>query len=249
MFTDEREDTLREVAACGNIKAVLHFAHAGVNLNSQNKMNGWTALHWAAHRGHEHVITALLKSGADPLLKTHKGQTALDLAVKHEACVALLKEAMGDQAQTNVGPEPELPIVPTYLKNPDLEKTWLLPDEFTENKVENIVRKQKAKDMLNTPTVIAEEKKEDKNEDEKEILVYLSARKDDSLLGSVYLKDQSIESALEIIKQEIDGLPDKFGLVRHNGKVSIPINPKQMNKRLFELFRTEEDALIIVQLG
>lgn len=41
MFTDEREDTLREVAACGNIKAVLHFAHAGVNLNSQNKMNGW----------------------------------------------------------------------------------------------------------------------------------------------------------------------------------------------------------------
>ncbi|ORE22669.1 ankyrin [Rhizopus microsporus] len=201
MFTDEREDTLREVAACGNIKAVLHFAHAGVNLNSQNKMNGWTALHWAAHRGHEHVITALLKSGADPLLKTHKGQTALDLAVKHEACVALLKEAMGDQAQTNVGPEPELPIVPTYLKNPDLEKTWLLPDEFTENKVENIVRKQKAKDMLNTPTVIAEEKKEDKNEDEKEILVYLSARKDDSLLGSVYLKDQSIESALEIIKQ------------------------------------------------
>lgn len=173
MFTDEREDTLREVAACGNIKAVLHFAHAGVNLNSQNKMNGWysekkkkeasysepyyhrTALHWAAHRGHEHVITALLKSGADPLVKTHKGQTALDLAVKHEACVALLKEAMGDQAQTNVGPEPELPIVPTYLKNPDLEKTWLLPDEFTENKVENIVRKQKAKDMLNTPTVIA----------------------------------------------------------------------------------------------
>lgn len=69
--------------------------------------------------------------------------------------MALLKEAMGDQAQTNAGPEPELPIVPTYLKNPDLEKTWLLPDEFTENKVENIVRKQKAKDMLNTPTVIA----------------------------------------------------------------------------------------------
>lgn len=41
MFTDEREDTLREVAALGNIKAVLHFAHSGVNVNSQNKMNGW----------------------------------------------------------------------------------------------------------------------------------------------------------------------------------------------------------------
>jgi hypothetical protein len=41
MFYDEREDTLREVAALGNIKAVQHFAHSGVNLNSQNKMNGW----------------------------------------------------------------------------------------------------------------------------------------------------------------------------------------------------------------
>lgn len=41
MFTDEREDTLREVAALGNIKAVLHFSHSGVNINAQHKMNGW----------------------------------------------------------------------------------------------------------------------------------------------------------------------------------------------------------------
>lgn len=40
-FADEREHTLREVAALGNIKATLHLAHAGVNLNSQNAMNGW----------------------------------------------------------------------------------------------------------------------------------------------------------------------------------------------------------------
>lgn len=40
-FGDEREHTLREVAALGNIKATLHLAHAGVNLNSQNAMNGW----------------------------------------------------------------------------------------------------------------------------------------------------------------------------------------------------------------
>lgn len=38
---DEREHTLREVAALGNIKAVLQLAHSGVNVNSQNAMNGW----------------------------------------------------------------------------------------------------------------------------------------------------------------------------------------------------------------
>lgn len=49
---------------------------------------------------------------------------------------------------TNIGPEPELPITPTYLKEPDLEKSWLLPDEFSENKVDRVIRQQTALDMM-----------------------------------------------------------------------------------------------------
>jgi hypothetical protein len=41
MITDEREESLREVAALGNIKAVNHYIHAGVNVNAANKMNNW----------------------------------------------------------------------------------------------------------------------------------------------------------------------------------------------------------------
>ena len=41
MYGDEREETLREVSALGNVKAVQHFAKSGVNLDAQNKMNGW----------------------------------------------------------------------------------------------------------------------------------------------------------------------------------------------------------------
>lgn len=108
-------------------------------------------MHWAAHRGHELVVTALLRSGADPLIKTQKGQTALDLAVNHEAVVAVLRAALGDSVETTVGPEPALPIVPTYMKNPDLEKTWLMPDEFSENKIENVIRKQAAAESLTNP--------------------------------------------------------------------------------------------------
>lgn len=110
-----------------------------------------TALHWAAHRGHENVVTALLRSGADPLIKTQKGQTALDLAVNHDAAATVLRAAVGDKADISVGPEPALPIVPTYMQNPDLEKTWLLPEEFSENKVENILRKEKAAELLKNP--------------------------------------------------------------------------------------------------
>jgi ankyrin repeat protein len=114
-----------------------------------------TALHWAAHRGHEYVVTALLRSGADPTIKTQKGQTALDLAVNHESTAAVLRAATGDKIAVSIGPEPELPIVPTYMQNPDLEKTWLMPDEFSENKIENVVRKQAAADLLNNPNKAA----------------------------------------------------------------------------------------------
>ncbi|KAI7907581.1 ankyrin repeat-containing domain protein [Cokeromyces recurvatus] len=200
---DEREHTLREVAALGNIKATLHLAHSGVNVNSQNAMNGWTALHWAAHRGHEHVVIALLRSGADPFIKTQKGQTALDLAVQHETTAKILRTAMGDQANVSVGPEPSLPFVPTYMKNPDLEKTWLMPDEFSENKVENLVRRQKAVELVENSNDTKQQgiKPEEDNREEKEILIYLSSRQDENLLGSVYLKNQTIENAIDDIKK------------------------------------------------
>ncbi|KAG2235462.1 ankyrin repeat-containing domain protein [Thamnidium elegans] len=250
-FSDEREHTLREVAALGNYKAVIHLAHSGVNLNSQNAMNGWTAMHWAAHRGHVNVITALLKSGADPLIKTNKGQTALDLAANHEEAASVLRSAVGD-VPVSVGPEPALPIVPTYIQNPDLEKTWLMPDEFAENKLENIVRKQKAVELLNNPEPVVAETTETEatkaSNEELEVLVYLSAREDANLLGSVYLKNETIEEAITHIKEEIDGLPENFSISRHNGKVNIPINPKQMSKRLLDLFRSENDVLVAIPI-
>ena len=31
----------------------------GAKVNSANKMNGWTALHWASYRGHRYGWTAL----------------------------------------------------------------------------------------------------------------------------------------------------------------------------------------------
>ncbi|CAO3619691.1 unnamed protein product [Cunninghamella echinulata] len=148
MISNQREEGLREVCALGNIKAVQHYIQAGVNLNSQNKMNGWTALHWASHCGQEDIIRLLLSNGADTSLKTNKGQTALDLCNSDKyPNVKTMLEAQQIEA-TNIGPEPELPITPTYLKEPDLEKSWLLPDEFSENKVDRVIRQQTALDMM-----------------------------------------------------------------------------------------------------
>ena len=41
------EEQLRESACYGDVDAMTSLLQAGVNVNSLNAMNGWTALHWA----------------------------------------------------------------------------------------------------------------------------------------------------------------------------------------------------------
>lgn len=227
------------------------FANSGVNLNSQNKMNGWCALHWASHRGHVNVVRLLLSNGANPNVKTHKDQTALDLARdKYPEIVSLLEPVTTTSSQAN--PEPALPIVPKYLKEPDLEKSWLLPDEFSEARIENVVRQHQAqKDLEQSPAPQQQQQQQQQQSNssavaEKEILVYLGSRSDDSIMGSVFLKNESIDASVASIKQELDGLPENFGLARNNGKVTIPISAKQMEKPLLDIFRGEDDVLVII---
>ena len=60
---------------------LLLAAHAQVN---QVLNGGWSACHNAAGKGHAQVLEMLLEAGADVELKTCKGRTALDLAIKYE---------------------------------------------------------------------------------------------------------------------------------------------------------------------
>ncbi|KAJ1927141.1 hypothetical protein IWQ60_003192 [Tieghemiomyces parasiticus] len=76
----EQEAQLHEYAAVGNWKAVGILLKAGINPNSANAMNHWTALHWASKRGHHTIVALLLSYGADPQLRTKKGETARDVA-------------------------------------------------------------------------------------------------------------------------------------------------------------------------
>lgn len=76
--------------------------------------------------------------------------------------------------------------------------------------------------------------------------MYVSSRTDENILGSVYLKNEPIHVSIETMKQELDGVPENFALARHNGRVLIPISSKQMEKRLLDLFRSDEDVLVLI---
>ncbi|TFK04631.1 carboxy-terminal domain RNA polymerase II polypeptide A small phosphatase 2 [Platysternon megacephalum] len=85
-FIEEKElqERLREAAALGDIGEVQRLVEFGVNVNSQNEINGWTCLHWACKRNHAQVVSYLIESGADKEILTSKGEMPAQLTSKRE---------------------------------------------------------------------------------------------------------------------------------------------------------------------
>ena len=55
---EDIDEKLREAACYGDWEAIERMIanDKDIDINSQNKVNGWTALHWAAKRKHIKVV-------------------------------------------------------------------------------------------------------------------------------------------------------------------------------------------------
>lgn len=108
----EKEEQLRESSCTGDldkIKQLVESKH--VNINSQNKMNGWTALHWACKRNHVAVVKYLLAQGADKTIQNAEKQVAAQLTNTAEIRVILDYTGSTADGQT-------LDITPNYIQYP-----------------------------------------------------------------------------------------------------------------------------------
>lgn len=144
-------ESLREAACLGNLQAVEKLIANGASINSQNSMNGWTALHWACKRNHTHIMQYLIANGADVNIKTFNDETTANLTTSEEALQLLgcpvEKRLMVDSCSN-------LPIVPHYLKHPlfpygdfsQYEPDIKLPSGS--NKVESIVATKQQPDCI-----------------------------------------------------------------------------------------------------
>ncbi|KAG1967116.1 GA-binding protein subunit beta-2 [Pimephales promelas] len=110
----ELQERLREASAIGDIDEVKTLVESGVNVNSQNEINGWTCLHWACKRNHKQIVAYLLNAGADKDILTAKEELAVQLTSKPE-----IRRLLGvEEEDMPEVKEPELPIIPNYLSNP-----------------------------------------------------------------------------------------------------------------------------------
>ena len=73
------EEKLREAACFGDLDAVAALVDGGADVNGQHKINGWTALHWAAKRNNQRCVELLLGRGADKMVANSKGEVAAQL--------------------------------------------------------------------------------------------------------------------------------------------------------------------------
>ncbi|XP_076326408.1 ankyrin repeat domain-containing protein 40-like isoform X2 [Tachypleus tridentatus] len=78
------EDKLREAACYGDEESIRLLLSKGVNINTQQDINGWTPLHWAAKRGHATVVKYLLSQGAEASQTSNKGETPAAVALNEE---------------------------------------------------------------------------------------------------------------------------------------------------------------------
>ncbi|XP_037081701.1 ankyrin repeat domain-containing protein 40-like [Pollicipes pollicipes] len=74
-----REEQLREAACVGDLKALRELMQNGVNVNSKNAVNGWSALHWGCKRGRLEAVRILLDGGADITANNNAGQVPAQL--------------------------------------------------------------------------------------------------------------------------------------------------------------------------
>lgn len=108
----ELEENFRGAACIGDLDQLSKFVETnGVNINSRNNMNGWTALHWAAKRNHVTVVRYLLKKGADKEIKNSNGEIAAQLTTMED--IRNILEYNGQLCDSA-----PLAITPNYIRYP-----------------------------------------------------------------------------------------------------------------------------------
>ncbi|KAJ1835024.1 hypothetical protein LPJ73_007751 [Coemansia sp. RSA 2703] len=272
---DEREEVFREMAALGNLKVVVSFLRSGININAQNKMNGWTALHWACTRGYTQIVETLIRAGADPSIKNKKGERPIDVC-KENSVRELFRLCMTNEDVDNVikaeesAPPQSSSFVPNYIANPDLSKAWDTPENVVipEKADSSLMRQQQieasttarqpnissSKTDTTLPAVSAASQSSSQPSDtnattvEREFMVYAEEFGDGCLLGSVFVDDtrsQTVGDLVKQIRQELDSVPADFSIIRYNGQLAVPISTKQQALGIDRVFRGVNDAVIV----
>ncbi|XP_067935860.1 ankyrin repeat domain-containing protein 40-like [Watersipora subatra] len=198
---DAAQEDLREAAACGDSNKVEELLSvSSSSVNGQHKVNGWTALHWAAKRNHAAVVSALLTAGADKDLVTNDGKTAAELTTDSD-----IARALGCLSVDNAGVDAskESKFVPSYIQNPILP-SYCSKQRSSEN--------SKLHPSATTPLTFTASAV---TSDELVLKIRRASSLDSDFIEVELLKSQlTISALLTLVSTELDVIPDRIVKIR-----------------------------------
>ncbi|KAJ1558678.1 Ankyrin repeat domain-containing protein 40 [Nowakowskiella sp. JEL0078] len=272
MTSEDSNEALREAAALGNDRALkILLQSPSTDINSQNRVNGWTALHWAAKRGHAACVRELLNLGADSSITTTKGETPLKLC-KSADVIALLGgeviEVDNDDTHSKTSD-----FVPTYLTTSDPHYLWTMPtlDADADTGVDEVgsvavsTSSQADAEMCESvgvsPMLMSQPKPQPQlqiTESQEphpqqrllsELLIYRNTKSPVNLLGAIMIREtDTVQHSVKQMAIEIDAIDVgvKLSLFRHNGVQCVPVNRKQYVLRTRDVFSPGDLAVVVI---
>ena len=94
-------DPIHNAAVVGNLQEVQRLINEGVDVSAKDeKLNEWTALHFASHEGQLEMVRLLLANGADINAKADDKWTALHLA-SDEGRLEMVRLLIANKADIN----------------------------------------------------------------------------------------------------------------------------------------------------
>ena len=91
-------DKLLEACYLGDLNAVKELIENGVDVNFVNKVNKWTALHWAVSKSNLPLVQYLVSKGASKDLVNNKGEKPMDVSTSRNIDSIL---SPGDRVERN----------------------------------------------------------------------------------------------------------------------------------------------------
>ena len=198
----QREEEFRGYCALGNIQKINELINT-VNINSQNKINGWTSLHWAYKRGHQQVVDILLRNGAKEL-RNNDGK--------------LPSELRNPPSQSKIESSTSLDEFNVRKKSKSNDIT---SDITSAKSIQDIASDKSTQDAQSTPS------KSTLNH--RELLVYHGSK----IVGSVYFQDLSITELIIKIENELEIKITKLFKIRDDLMVPIHKNQYGQSADLF----------------
>ena len=154
---EQGQNSLLVSAEKGDIKELQKQLLVGVNPSFAKGLKGFTALHYAASRGHVAIVNELLQAGMKVDVRTNDGETPLHVAV-YSGHLLVVEQLLDNNADVNAtNHDNETPLFHASSQGRPLIIRILLQrgaivdilDSITEESAVDRARDQRTRDMFN----------------------------------------------------------------------------------------------------